>query len=284
MNRKKNTVPGSLIFMILVLAVVMVLFISYVTGFSGGIMKTVSGYLFVPMQKGLETAGSGISERRAEAGTVDELREENRALTEQVEDLTTQLNNVQLQKSELEDLEKLYALDQEYADYKKTGARVIARGASNWFSTFTIDKGTDDGIRKNMNVIAGSGLCGYVYETGKNYSVVKSVIDDTSNVSSMTLSGGDICIVSGSLERMNQENRIDFTDLEDPDGKIESGEPVVTSNISSIYLPGILIGYIDSIQSDSNELTKSGTITPAVDFKHLTNVLVILDTKETGAS
>jgi rod shape-determining protein MreC len=60
------------------------------------------------------------------------------------------------------------------------------------------------------------------------------------------------------------------------------GGSVVTSNISSKFLPGILIGYISELNEDSNKLTKSGTVTPVVDFKHLQEVLVILELKEVG--
>ena len=62
--------------------------------------------------------------------------------------------------------------------------------------------------------------------------------------------------------------------------QVKEGDKVVTSNISDKYLPGLLIGYITSIESDSNNLTHSGTITPAVDFEHMDEVLVILDLKQ----
>ena len=60
------------------------------------------------------------------------------------------------------------------------------------------------------------------------------------------------------------------------------GDSVVTSNISDKYLPGILIGYISEIQTDPNNLTKSGRITPAVDFSRLDTVLVIQKLKQTA--
>ena len=59
---------------------------------------------------------------------------------------------------------------------------------------------------------------------------------------------------------------------------------MVTSNISEKYLPGILIGYISELNNDANNLTKSGQITPVVDFEHLQEVLVILERKEYVAS
>lgn len=280
MKRKKNSITSGALLIILSLVCVMILFISYVTDFNGGLISSVSDYVFVPMQKGFTYVESSFERDKTDAHTLASLKSENEKLTKQVNDLTTQLNNVQLQQSELEDLQKLYKLDQQYSGFKKTGARVIARGSSNWFNTFTINKGSQDGIKVDMNVIAGDGLVGIVTKVGKNYAIVRSIIDDTSNVSAMSLNTGDLCIASGSLERMTSENMIAFNSLEDPKDAINQGEPIVTSNISDKYLPGILIGYVNELKKDSNDITKSGTITPAVDFKHLQNVLVILQTKE----
>ncbi|MBP7058813.1 MAG: rod shape-determining protein MreC [Lachnospiraceae bacterium] len=235
------------------------------------------------MQTGIERVGSQASKYRADSKTIDELTSENEKLKKQNENLTSKLSQIQLQSSELENLQKLYKLDQQYTGYNKTGARIIARGSDNWFNTFTIDKGTKDGIRTDMNVIADGGLVGIVIKSGRNYSVVRSIIDDTSNVSGMSLNTGNTCIISGNLQSMTKNNRIKITNLENPDKKIKSGEPIVTSNISDKYLPGILIGYLDNTKEDSNQMTFSGTVTPAVDFKHLQNVLVVLSKKETGA-
>ena len=133
-----------------------------------------------------------------------------------------------------------------------------------------------------MNVIAGSGLVGIVTDVGKNYAVVRSIIDDNSNVSGMMLSTNDNCIVSGNLKSMTESNMILFSNLEDVDHKVSTGESVITSNISDKYLPGLLIGYVTEVTDDNNNLTKSGKITPVVDFKHLQDVLVITQLKETG--
>jgi rod shape-determining protein MreC len=61
---------------------------------------------------------------------------------------------------------------------------------------------------------------------------------------------------------------------------VVEGDKIVTSDISDKYLPNILIGYIHTINRDNNNLTKSGYITPAVDFEHLSEVLIITDLKQ----
>ena len=69
-----------------------------------------------------------------------------------------------------ERLQELYKLDQNYADYEKTAAHVIGSDSNNWFSTFTIDKGSNDGIEVDMNVMAGSGLVGIVVDVGPTWA------------------------------------------------------------------------------------------------------------------
>ena len=169
-------------------------------------------------------------------------------------------------------------MDQHTADYPKVGANIIASENSNWFTKFTIDKGSKDGIRKDMNVLSGAGLVGIVTEVGPNHATVSSIIDDK-NVSAMLLSTLDKCIVSGDLKSIN-EGVIEFKHLVNNETEVPIGEQVVTSNISDKYLQGLLIGYISKISPDANNLTRSGEIIPAVDFRELQEVLVITKTKQ----
>lgn len=115
---------------------------------------------------------------------------------------------------------------------------------------------------------------------GPHYAKVISIISDTSSVSATVLATSNNLIVSGSLQSIQSDGTILFSQLSDPDNNVSVGDKVVTSNISDKYLPGILIGYIDSISTSSNNLTKSGTVTPAVDFSHLDEVLVVMEQKQ----
>ena len=86
--------------------------------------------------------------------------------------------------------------------------------------------------------------------------------------------------VSGSLKDMNEKGVITFSELRDNKNQVKNGDSIVTSYVSDQYQQGILIGYVEKVKKDSNNLTKSGT--PAVDFEHLENVLVIKNLKQTG--
>ena len=282
MKRKKTkfSIPARYLLLGLCGIFIFVIFLSYSAGTSGGPLNSVASYIFVPMQKGINSVGTFFSNKSDRFQTLEEVMDENEKRQEQVEKLTTELNTTKLEQYELEDLRNLYQLDQQYSNYKKTGAHVIGKGGSNWFNIFLIDKGSKDGIEKDMNVIAGSGLVGIVIDVGPHYAKVRSIIDDSSKVSGMVLSTSDSCIVKGDLKSMNEDRVIQFSELKDTENQIKEGDQIVTSNVSDKYLPGLLIGYITSIESDSNNLTHSGTLTPAVDFEHMDEVLIILDLKQ----
>ena len=281
MKRKKTkfSIPARYLLLGLCGIFIFVIFLSYSAGTSGGPLNSVASYIFVPMQKGINSVGTFFSNKSDRFQTLEEVMDENEKLQEQVEKLTTELNTTKLEQYELEDLRNLYQLDQQYSNYKKTGAHVIGKGGSNWFNIFLIDKGSKDGIEKDMKVIAGSGLVGIVIDVGPHYAKVRSIIDDSSKVSGMVLSTSDSCIVKGDLKSMNEDRVIQFSELKDTENQIKEGDQIVTSNVSDKYLPGISIGYISEAKMDSNNITKSGTITPSADFEHLREVLVILDKK-----
>ncbi len=257
----------------------MVLLTFNTTIFSGP-LGSVAGYIIVPFQEGVSAAGSFLRSRSEELGQIRDLIAENEMLKARIDDLTIENTRLQQDRYELTSLRELYELDSQYDEYEKIGARIIARDSGNWFYSFVINKGSDDGLAIDMNVIAGSGLVGRIVDTGPNWSKVKAIIADDSNVSAMVLSSSDNMVVNGDL-RLYASGIISFEQLKDSDNVVVEGDKIVTSNISDKYLPGILIGYINTINTDSNNLTKSGYITPAVDFEHLEEVLVILELKQT---
>ena len=230
--------------------------LSLVTDKVNGPLRTVANYTIVPMQKGINNIGLWMSDLTQNFETLKEVKSKNEKLQKTVDELTIENNRLQQERYELERLQELYALDQSYADYKKVGAHVTANDSGNWFSSFTIDKGEKDGIKKDMNVMAGTGLVGIVTEVGPNWARVRSIIDDSSNVSALILSTSDKCIVKGDLTLMN-DGKIRFEQLANNGSEIKEGEQVVTSHISSKYLQGILIGYVSEITTDANNLTRS---------------------------
>lgn len=278
-KREKFSIPSKYLLLILTGVCIALMAITFLTDYTPATVNKVVGYIVVPFQNGVSRVGSWISARVDELGELRIVLQENQELKEQIAELTIQNTQLQQDKYELNNLRELYKLDEQYSGYEKVGARIIARDSGNWFHAFTIDKGLDDGLTIDMNVIAGGGLVGRIVDIGPSWAKVDSIINDDANVSGMVLASSDTMIVTGSLQLM-AEGKIGFEQLTDSKNQVEIGDKIVTSNISNKYLPGILIGYISEITQDSNNITKSGTLTPAVDFEHLEEVLVILETKQ----
>lgn len=277
---EKFKLPPQYWLLILTLVCCGLIILSFNTTVFKGPFKFISNYLIVPFQDGISAVGIQIKDKSDEFKQVQDLLAENERLTELVNELTIQNTELQQDRYELNTLRQLYELDQQYDEFEKTGARIIARDSGNWYHSFVVNKGSNDGIETDMNVIAGTGLVGRVTEVGPDWAKVLSIIADNSNVSATLLSTEEHLIISGDLESYSQGS-IRFSQLIDRDSAVIEGDKIVTSNISDKYLPGILIGYIKSIDVDSNNLTKSGEVTPAVDFGRLDEVLIILDKKQT---
>lgn len=241
-------------------------------------VRTAFGDVVTPMQNGVNQVGNWIRDKAEVFTSMKKLLAENKELQEKVDTLSSQNKILQLDQYELDSLRELYDLDQKYTDYPKVAARVITKDGGNWYNIFKIDKGTNDGLNVGMNVMAGDGLVGIITEVGHNWASVRSIIDDSSSVSGMFLDTSDTCIVNGNLELLDNG----YIEMENigKDAKIKEGYEVVTSRISPNYLPGILIGTVASVTTDTSNLSQTGTLVPAVDFDKLDTVLVITALKE----
>lgn len=252
---------------------------TFASGISTAPLQEAAGRIIVPFEKSITGIREWLSEIQEQFREKQELIQQNEELLAQVDTLNTQINSLIQNQEELERLEELYALDQEYSDYPKIAAKIISKDPGNWYDTFMINKGSNDGIRVDNNVIAGKGLVGIVTEVGPSWATVRAIIDDSSNVSAMTVSTSDTCIVEGDLELID-EGKLSFYQLYDSENKVTVGERIVTSNISEKFVEGLFIGYVSEIYQDTNNLTKTGTIVTPVDFKHLKDVFVITVNKQ----
>ena len=227
MKKKHNwTFKSKHVFAAMILVCISLMIFAAAVKFPVDAVRTAAGYIIVPFQKGINAVGTALDGATAGLQDKQKLVKEKKKLQEKVDELTAENSRLTQSISELERLQELYQLDQDYSQYDKVAAN-----------------------------------------------------DDTSNVSAMTMSTSDRCIVAGDL-RLIDEGKLQFIHLKDKDDKIQEGEKIVTSDVSEKFLPGILIGYVSEIKEDPNNLTKTGTLTPAVDFEHLSEVLVIKELKQ----
>lgn len=278
-KRTKITMDPKYILMTIAIVCVALIIISFRFQDKMTPIRAAVGGVVTPMQRGINKIGLVVADGMDYAATVKKLVKENDALQKQVDDLSQQNRLLQQDKYDLDDFRKLYSLDEKYSDYPKVAAHVISSDG-NWFNSFVIDKGSKDGLKVNMNVLAGDGLVGIVTEVNKSYARVRSIIDDESSVTGSFLKTSDMCFVNGNLKLIGK-GMIDISGIP-ADAKIKDGYEVVTSPVSDKYLPGILIGYARDITTDSSNITQSAHLTPAADFSGLDMVLVITEVKDSG--
>lgn len=278
---KKTHIKSKTLLFVLSIFCGIIIILSFVLDFTVNPLNYAAGYVLTPLQSGINQVGGWLSDRMDYFESNLDLAKKNEELKAQVDELTVENTQLLQDHEELNSLRDLYELDHKYESYEKVGARVIAKeNTGNWFSFFTIDKGSDDGLAADMNVLAGAGLAGIITDVGPNWAKVRAIIDDYSNVSAEISETGDNCIIAGDLELIDK-GAINLVKLNDPESEAKAGDMVVTSHISDKFLPGILIGYISEIRTDANNLTRSGYLAPVVDFNNLKEVLVILDLKQT---
>ena len=277
---QEHTKSKLLLFFLSLFCCIMII-LSFALDFSQSPLKDVAGFVLTPLQSGINQVGGWLSGKMDYFEDNLDLVAKNEELQAKVDELTVENTRLVQDREELNSLRDLYELDHKYESYDKVGARVISReDGSNWYSTFTIDKGTNDGLAVDMNVMAGAGLVGIITDKGPNWATVRSIIDDYSNVSAEITETSDTCIIAGDLSLID-DGKIRLVKLNDPESKAKAGDEVLTSQISDKFLPGILIGYISEIGTDANNLTRSGYISPVVDFKNIKEVLVIRNLKKT---
>ena len=256
----------------MLLSIASITFSHYVPGLTFGVRNAFSS-IIVPVQKSINNIGMIFVKRAMDSTDLKEANAKIKELEAQVASISETLNSMKAKSYEADRLRTLFDLSNEYDIYPKTAARVISKDTDEWFQVFKIDKGTKDGIKVDMNVLSNRGLCGIVSSVGYNYSIVRSIIDDESRVSAMTQHSLESCMVEGDIT-LYKNNRLRITGI-DMNTAVVDGDKIVTSNISSKFLPNILIGYANDIYVNDNQLSKSGYLIPVTDFRNLTEVLVI---------
>ena len=188
-----------------------------------------------------------------------ELRTENEVLRQQVRALTEAGNeNVRLTH--------LLQLTQ-HTGFKTIGARVIGRDAGNWWKSIQIDRGGNDGIRENLPVLNADGLIGKVVKVTRGEARVLLLIDPNCKVSALLQESREPGVVAGT--QMTYVDRAT---------KIKPDESVITSGLGGIFPKGILIGTVVKAQlNPQTGMYQDVEIKPAVDFRRLEEVVVILE-------
>lgn len=201
----------------------------------------------------------------------DELQKENEELKEKMLDYEVLL-------AENEVLKKHVKLTDLYPNYTVITADIIMDSGVSWNFTYTINKGSKDGIEPNMAVIAENGLVGYIETVTENTAKIITILDAGNSVSARVTRTRDAVIAKGSISLAeNMQMRI----INIPTGvTLIEGDKIETSGLGGIYPKGILIGKVKSYEQKNNPIENEAILESNVDFNKLETVAVIKNNVE----
>ena len=205
------------------------------------------------------------------------IRHERDVLRERVDALETQLNEGRADQQRLADLEALLGLRESLGPkVETTAAQVIANSVSNFEWTIEIDKGSSDGIARDMPVIASAGLVGHVVQVGANSSRVQLIIDPDSFVAGRLDVSQQTGLLAGQGNQDLQMSLVESTAEVEPDERVVTAGYRIRDVAESLYPPNVLIGTVSRVLEEDAATEKFVTVRPAVDFSSLSLVLVVL--------
>ena len=230
-----------------------------------GIMTVVG-----PLQDGLSRLVRPIGDFFSGFTQVGTLKDQIRQLQEQNDQFRQRERQVTDIARENEELRKLLGLS-DRLNLKTVTARVTGVGPSNFEHTVFIDRGTANGVRKDMPVVAGAGLVGRVVQVSQRTARVLLLVDPSSAVAARLASNGETGVAEGTG---GDELRLDLFDAE---AAVTTGDEVVTSGYEGgVYPPGIPIGTVVRVQPKGNALARRAFVTTFVDFSSLDFLLIVI--------
>jgi rod shape-determining protein MreC len=196
-------------------------------------------------------------------------REENLDLRARVDQLTFERNSALERAAELDLLRAQLALPTR-PRYRELAANVISRDASLWFRRLVIDRGSMNGVKRDMPVTTASGIVGRVISLGPNFAMIQVITDKHAGVGAMLQTSRAMGEVRGL-----DNDRVELKNISTTE-KVEVGELIVTTGLDRIYPKGLLVGTVESIEADSSTPWHKITVKPAAPVDRVEHVLVLL--------
>jgi rod shape-determining protein MreC len=231
---------------------------------------------FAEVQRAATSAVSGVQDSWQNYFALQQIRRTNEALQQEVASLRIELQQERALAQQSRTLQQLLDL-RDAAGLKTTGAAVIGNGPDASFRTITIDKGTNDGLRRDMAVIAPEGVVGRIVMPSARASKVQLLIDRDAGAGVMVERSRAMGVISGSGATDELSFRAGLIDLDyvPNTADVKVGDRVVTSGVDGIYPKGFVVGEIQSVEREAGEFRIR--VRPAVNFSSLEAVLVVVE-------
>ena len=203
----------------------------------------------------------------------ESLQAENEVLKEQLAAIEDEARDAYATKQENERLKAALGLKEAHEDYELVDAYIISTSSDDWSRTFTINRGSNVGIAKDMCAVTAYGeIVGIVSEVGVNYAVVKTVLDSSVEISATIAASGHSGMVQGGYASgLDGKLRMDYLPSS---ATIRNRDQVVTTG-STVYPRNLVLGYVVDAGFDDTGVAKYALLEPAADVRSLEQVFII---------
>jgi rod shape-determining protein MreC len=244
-------------------------------------LQRISARALDPVRQTIGGIGSGIAGVFGTIGEIDRLRTENDDLRRRLAAAEQRIAELQEAAVENAELRELLGLT-ESLEMDLLPVRIISRDPSNFTWEIGIDAGTDQGVAVGMPVVGsadGAGaLAGSIVSVGGDTATVRLIVDTRSSVVALDQRTRALGLVQGQLGGQLVMVQVDITDdLTEGDQIVTAGLELADDAARSPYPKGLLIGHVQAVQEDSNALTQTGFVRPALDFRGLERLMVVTD-------
>ena len=278
LGRKKKMTSKKYVFIGVVILIIILLIIFSFTLKEDRKLNPVESFLRDTLsyaEKIVTYPFSYITTKTREYNKLKDVNEENDILETSLDRIDAiETENVELRR-QIDALKNELNIDYTLTDYEYLNATVTSRSVGYWYNTITINKGSYNGIKKDMVVINGKGLIGRVIKTSTFTSDVRLITtSETNNKISVHISNGDNNLYGLINNYDYSKNLLEVEGISNTKD-VDIGYFVYTSGLGGIFPSGILIGSVSEITTDSYDLAKIIKVKPSADFSNINYVSVL---------
>ncbi len=237
-------------------------------------IESIAGDTLNPIQKVAYNMNRGLKDFVDIILNFSSVRAENKALTKENEELKNKLTENSDLEEENERLKSLLDLKNQNENYNYIATNIISYAGNGVMDGYVVDKGTNDGIKKNMVVISGAGLVGQVSSVGNNWAIVQTIINENINVSVMVESTRENTGILQGYTTNSNEYLLKVSNLP-MDSTVQEGDQIITSGLGMLYPKEIRVGEVVSVEEDKVKVMKTAVVKPSVDFNKLEELFII---------
>lgn len=272
---------NKLVITIIMLSIIFLILISFSIKSDGNsVIRNGVGITFNSLQGGLYKLNSKIKDSISFILNFSDVKKDNEELKKKNSLLENKLVEYNSLKNENSQLRKELNFKQQRTEYNYIGCDIIGKSSNGVLDEFAINRGTEDGVEKQMVAVTAEGLVGQVIHVEKNWSIVQCLTNENMAVGgTIEKTGDESGVVNSGIVKGYKSDESEFLAklyYLPQESTVKKGDTILTSGIDNSYPAGIRIGTVIDVETDKGKVMKNATIKPFVNFDKIEELLIVV--------